>query len=115
MKPYQKVIVVVIVILGMINYLPPIMEYFKREPKVKVGQVWQTNTKTLYFMNNAESGEMISMSFKKVIKVNSDNDSVYYYCSKSKDFSECVEVFSDNIDGFTFSSEAWRTNLIDQQ
>ena len=115
MKPYQKAIIVIIVILAMINYLPPIIEFLKGEPKVKVGQVWQTNTKTLYFMDNVETGEMISMSFKKVIKVDSKKDSVYYYCSTSNDFNECNTIYSDDIDGFTFSSEGWKTNLIDRQ
>jgi len=113
MKPYQKAIIVIIFILAMVNYLPPIIEFLKGEPKVKVGQVWQTNTKTLYFMDNVQSGEMTSISIKKVIRV--ENDSVYYYCSKTNDFSECTEVFSDDIDGFTFSSEGWKTNLIDHQ
>lgn len=112
MKPYQKAIIVIIFILGLINYLPPIISFIKGNSKVKVGQIWQTSTKTLYFMNNAQTGEMFSVSYKKVIKVDSEKDSVYYYCSKSYDFNDCVEVFGDDIGGFTFSSDGWKTSLV---
>ena len=114
MKPYQKAIVAIIVILALINYLPPVINFIKGNSRVKVGPVWQTSTKTLYFMNNTQTGEMFSMSYKKVIKVDTEKDSVYYYCSKSDDFSNCVEVYGDNIKGFTFSSEGWKTSLVSE-
>ena len=113
MKPYQKAIIGIIIILALINYVPLLLTYTKHNSKVKPNQVWVTYTKILYFMNNSETGNLTISSYKKVIKVDLEKDSVYYYCSKSDDFSECSTIYSDDIDSFTFNSEGWRTTLLE--
>lgn len=97
MKPFQKAILTIIIVIGMTELSPKVLKFFNSSNKVKVGDIWVCRLPLLVFENNSEVGEFTQTTFRKVIDI--DGGQITYVIS-----GDTTKYIMD-VDEFTFNGK----------
>lgn len=92
MKPYQKAIIVLTLILLGLEYIPRAYKWIQGDPPVRAGQVWVTKVRVMHFLSQIVHEERIDTYVKRVVRVDEDNNVIFIENDKDT-VSEPIKTF----------------------
>jgi hypothetical protein len=105
MTSFQKAILTIIIVIGISELGPKIINRFFGNNKVKVGEIWSCRLPVTVFRNNFDTGEVMQISLRKVIKV--DGDEITYVIAND------TTKYVMNVDEFTFNGKGMTTQKVE--